>query len=487
MDVLLVNPEFNSRSEIPPIGLEYIAAVLLNRGISVALCDLDAGTGQGGREESRERIRARMETGRPRIVGVSCMSDSFESALDACRTAKEVDPGVLTVMGGVHATIRHDRILRGHSFVDAVVRGEGEIAFSELAGAFLRGGPPSDIAGVSLRRDGRIVHGPAPAPIENLDLLPLPAHGLVDSGNYRTRSISSSRGCVHRCTFCSIRSLQGGGVRERSLSGIMDEIEILVDREAERIMFTDDNFTFRHERVREICAEILRRGLNEEAVFYAEGRIDDFCRRPLMADWMSRAGFRAVYIGAESGSGEILEYYRKGITPDDLVQGVSYCVEQNLTPIVNFILMGPKDTSATIRETIGLARNLFEMGADIAYAEMLVPYPGTPIQEELELNGKFRELDGAFYFEPYGGLDIERTLHLCDLAREIAACVHAEDPLFGQKKIYLELGCLDALLGGRMPREFKELCGREAEGPNREQLYALRGEVIEAIGIVPGS
>lgn len=477
MDVLLVNPEFNTRSEIPPVGLEYIAAVLLNRGIEVSIFDLDEAAGRDGRAD----LDAIIDSGQPRIVGVSCMSDSFESALDVCRSAKGINQDIMTVMGGMHATVRYDRILREYPFVDAVVRGEGEFAFSELAGFFLRGVPLPEIEGVSCRREGRIIHGPARRPFADLDLLPLPAHGLVDGVNYRTRSISSSRGCFHRCSFCSIRALHGAGVRERSISGIMDEIDLLVEREAKSIMFTDDNFTFRPERVREICGEIIRRGFCEEAVFYAEGRIDDFCRRPLMANWMSRAGFRAVYIGAESGSEEILDYYRKGITPEDLVRGVSFCVEQNLTPVVNFILIGPRDTAGTIRESIGLAKNLFKRGAELAYAEMLVPYPGTPVQEELEKNGKFREVKGAFYFEPYGDLDIARTLHMCDLARETAAVVHAGDPLFSRKKAYLELCCLDSLLEGRMPAGFDELYARGSAGPHGEQITALHGEIVEVI------
>ena len=58
---------------------------------------------------------------------------------------------------------------------------------------------------------------------------------------------------------------------------------------------------------------------------------------------------------------------------------MALCVEQNLTPVVSFILFGPMDTAGTIRETLALARRLFECGAEIACTEMLIPYPGTPI------------------------------------------------------------------------------------------------------------
>ena len=59
---------------------------------------------------------------------------------------------------------------------------------------------------------------------------------------------------------------------------------------------------------------------------------------------LSAAGFGALYFGAESGAGKILDYYRKGITPADIERCVALCVEQNLTPVVSFILFGPMDT-----------------------------------------------------------------------------------------------------------------------------------------------
>jgi radical SAM superfamily enzyme YgiQ (UPF0313 family) len=219
-------------------------------------------------------------------------------------------------------------------------------------------------------------------------------------------------------------------------------------------MFTDDNFTFSLKRVREICTWIQRLGLADRVEFYAEGRIDDICRNPIMASVLSNAGFRGLYIGAESGSGEILDYYRKDTSPGDIIQGVTYCIEQNLTPVVNFILFGPRDTIDTMRETIQLARQTFEIGAEIVYAETLVPYPGTPIQEELAADGKFREEQGIYYFKSYNDIDMEWFLRLCNLARTIAASLHADDRFFARKKAYFELGYLDELLCGRIPPQF---------------------------------
>jgi len=453
MNVLLVNPRYNGCSEIPPLGLECLASPLLWEDIDVSILDLDICSAEEGRAALTEIIRRTM----PQIVGVTAMSHSYSSAQEVCRIAKELHSDTLTVMGGIHATALSDEILNKQQDIDVCVRGEGELTFRELVLNFIAGRAFAGIGGINYRDDGVIIHNADRALLKNLKELPKPAHHLIPNEKYRTRSISSSRGCHHKCTFCSIQTQYRQTVRMRDAATVAEEIRALADGGARRIMFTDDNFTFSPNRVREICSWIQRLGLAGKVDFYAEGRIDDICRNPIMASILSDAGFRGLYIGAESGSAEILDYYRKGAGPEDIIRGVAHCIEQNLTPVVNFILFGPRDTIDTMRETIRLARQVFEMGADIVYAETLIPYPGTPIQEELAADGKFREEQGIYYFKSYNKIDMDWFLRLCNLARTIAASLHAEDRFFARKKAYFELGCLDELLCGRIPEGFKNL------------------------------
>ena len=473
MNILLVNPHYNGRSEIPPLGLECLAAPLLENDISVSVLDLDVVTPG----DAKGVLLDRLAELRPGIVGVTSLSNSFPSAMEACRTAKRVNPGILTVMGGMHPTVLADSILKTFPEVDVIVRGEGEKTFLELAGGFLQGHPWDRVTGLSFRNGGKIVHN-EDRPLErDLEIFPIPAHHLVENGRYQTRSLSSSRGCNQQCTFCSIQSMYHRTVRSRNIDSLIEEMGQLIDSGAKRIMFTDDNFTFSMKRVKDLCREMIRRRWNEKAHFYAEGRIDDICRNPVMAQVLSDAGFRGLYIGAESGSRAILDYYRKGIEPDEILRGVGYCVEQNLTPVVNFILFGPKDTFETMGETIALARRIFEQGAEIVYAETLNPYPGTPIGEKLLRDGKYRETEGIYYFESYEGIDYEWVLRLCGLAREAAWLLHHESRYFDTQKACFELTCLGDLLNRRVPQD---LLRRTAQGGD-ERMADLRRRVEETL------
>ncbi len=473
MKVLLVNPRYNGCSEIPPLGLECLAAPLLWEGIDVSILDLDIYSPEEGHDALRDMIRRSS----PQVVGVTAMSHSFRSAQEICEISKNLNPAVLTVMGGMHATVMFDDILRKQDDIDVCVRGEGELSFRELILSFTAGKAFSGIEGISYRDDGKIIHNADRALQKNLNDLSKPAHHLVRNEKYKTRSISSSRGCHHNCTFCSIQAQYRRTVRTRDAVTLAEEIKDLVAGGAKRIMFTDDNFTFSLKRVREICRCIQRLGLAGGVEFYAEGRIDDICQNPIMASVLADAGFRGLYVGAESGSVEVLDYYRKGAGPEDIIRGVVYCIEQNLTPVVNFILFGPSDTIATMRETILLAKRIFEMGAEIVYAETLIPYPGTPIQEALVRDGKFREEQGIYYFKSYHDIDMEWFLRLCNVARAVAGYIHAEDKYLAHKKAYFELGYLDEFLCGRIPARFNDSYGRytggnpEVVSPNVEEIY----------------
>jgi anaerobic magnesium-protoporphyrin IX monomethyl ester cyclase len=460
MNLLLVNPRYNGRSEIPPLSLECLAAPLLTESVEVSILDLDICSEEDGHNTLSDMI-LRLQ---PQILGVTAMSHSFPSAQRVCSTAKKLNQTILTVMGGIHATVMSDKVLREHSYIDVCVRGEGEVTFRELIHSFVSGQALSGIEGISYRESGKITHNRDRALHRNLDELPNPAHYIIRGEKYRTRSISSSRGCHHNCSFCSIQAQYHNTVRVRNAAAIAEEIRTLVENGAMRIMFTDDNFTFSLKRVREICGWIERMGLAGEVEFYAEGRIDDICRSPIMASVLSNTGFKGLYIGAESGSAEILDYYNKGTGPKDIVRGVAQCIEQNLPPVVNFILFGPKDTIGTMKETIRLARQIFEMGAEIVYAETLIPYPGTPIQESLAGDGMFQEQQGVYYYRSYHGIDIEWILRLCNIARTITELLHREDKYFTDKKAYFELGYLDELLSGRMPARFEELYNQHSSG-----------------------
>ena len=149
MKVLLINPPqtFYPGSEQPagnlPIGLMYIAAVLKKAGYTVEILDaFMAATFQKNGETITvgmpfEQIKKEIQNRKPQIVGISGpFTCQIENSVKVSDLTKEVDPSILTVIGGPHVTLVPKEFLEEAKNVDIAVIGEGEYAMLEVAQAF---------------------------------------------------------------------------------------------------------------------------------------------------------------------------------------------------------------------------------------------------------------------------------------------------------------------------------------------------------------
>ena len=188
--------ELNEAGFFPPLGLELVATVVQRYARSLDLVDLRMVPGR-----TQSFLRPQTD-----LVCFSVNWDRDREFLEA--EIRSVPPGILTVIGGRHATEDPDQWLTDFPNVDAVIRGDGEEAMDELC----RHAPLEQIAGLSFRRDGRIHHNPNRALGQVRDDL-YPDRRLrrqtyvftikgARSGT-QVDSISASRGCPNRCTFCS--------------------------------------------------------------------------------------------------------------------------------------------------------------------------------------------------------------------------------------------------------------------------------------------
>lgn len=149
-----------------------------------------------------------MRRQRPQLVGISSFTAGARSALGYAAIAHRY--GAFVALGGYHPSAVPDEVLAS-DVVDAVVRGQGELTLAEL----VRTGSPEQVAGLSYRDDGRIVHNPDRSEVPALDDLPLPLRELRPERfgrrglDYHTDTIYGSRGCRGRCTFCANHLIVG--------------------------------------------------------------------------------------------------------------------------------------------------------------------------------------------------------------------------------------------------------------------------------------
>jgi len=384
---LLQHSPFSSLHQHPPfisLGLGYLAAVLEKNQYEVDVIDCQA------LKLSYEKFKSQISKRQPNIVGVTSTITTYKSALHIAKIAKEVCPKCLTVLGGPHVTFWDEKTLQECASVDIVVRKEGENTMLELAERVEAGKDYYDVLGITCRKDGKIVKNPDRAYIENLDDIPFPARHLWPNEflqKYGIFPLVTSRGCVNWCSFCSEVRMHGRKYRVRSPKNVVDELEFLQNTyAAEHFAFCDATFTVDQDRTEELCEEIRKRKLKIK--WTCETRVDKVTKELLLK--MREAGCIAVWFGVESGSQNVLDTMRKGISVAQTIRAFEWAKEAGLKPVASVILGFPGETKETARESIKLVEKICPN--DVGYT-IATPYAGTPMYDFVKENGWLKITD----------------------------------------------------------------------------------------------
>jgi anaerobic magnesium-protoporphyrin IX monomethyl ester cyclase len=354
----------------------------------------------------------------PDMVGISAMSFQYASARRVALVCKNLNPAILTVLGGYHATLLAEQIAQGPDaeLFDFIVRGEGEATFASLVREIAAGGRGLDriggIRGLSFRRGGRFIHNP-PADLRDLASVRLPDRGsrVLDRSRFmklRFDCVETSRGCTMGCTFCSIRWMYGSSVRFFPLDRVIEDLHRLKASGIRGVFFVDDNITLDVPRLKELCRLIVQEGL--DSLYYViQASVPGIASDPELPALLARASFRWVFLGIESGIARNLAQMRKNGVLAHTRTAVERLRANGICAIGGFIAGNPDDTRADIRDTYRFARDLH---LDHAIVQVLTPYPKTEAREKLLAEGLVTNPDD---FSRYNGfISNVRTRHLSE-------------------------------------------------------------------------
>lgn len=377
MRILLINPFYPiSETPSPPLGLAFLAGALERAGNDVKILDCVVFP------FNRDLLASLLQTFKPHLAGATAVTMTVDHALGVLDQVKAIDPSVTTVIGGPHATFCAAEILQSCEQVDAVACGEGEETIVTMVRALENGTPWERVPGIVFRDGGRIISNALP-PLADLDKLAPPARHLIPLGRYRALgmpvSMTTSRGCPFKCIFCVGRKMVGPRVRYRDPIRVVDEMEGLSTLGFHQINLADDLFTANREHCLAVCDEIIDRGLKVKWTSFA--RVDTVSRQLLAT--MHRAGCTTVSFGVESGSPEMLRRIKKGITLDQVVRAVQFCLDCGIDPHTSFILGLPGETPETLAQTLAFGQRLKAMGVNHGF-HILAPFPGTDVRERVD-------------------------------------------------------------------------------------------------------
>jgi len=376
----------------PPLGLLQLAAVLEAAGIDVDIIDCNAS------EIGWTALGDTIKQLQPNIIGATATTPFFYEALGVMQVTKKVSPDTVTVLGGPHVTFTSEETLRQHPEVDVIVRGEGEQTLLELVRCHEKGDDVSQVKGVAFRHNREVEQTPPQAPV-NVDELPLPAYHLLPMQKYyftilgKFATILSSRGCPHRCTFCSEWRFWGGKWRPRNPKKVVDEIELLNTKyDRESFWFGDDCFNANAKHIQGICSEIMARGL--DISWFYQGRADLVMKHKELLPQMRQSGNLMAQIGVESSTNKELKEFNKDLTVEQVKEAIDLLQKHDIVAQGLQIIGTRRDNADSIAHKVRCMKWL-----DPAFPifTMFTPFPGSDVYEEAKANGWLETLDYSLY------------------------------------------------------------------------------------------
>ena len=399
---------FDQVMKMPNLGLCSLAGSLPSN-IEVKIIDLNL----KNRHISRTITKLVTEF-EPDLVGLSAMSFQYRTASHLARLIKAIRPQCKIAVGGYHATLLHREIGESDdaSFVDFLIRAEGEPIFRSLLERLQSGDDDyNGIPGLSYRKsDGSYSHAD-PAPLLELDNLPLPRREVrvLDHFHYLKRKFDcaeTTRGCTFPCTFCSITRMYGKSFREFPIERVIEDLKILKQRGTYGVFFVDDNITLNVVRMKALCEEIIRNNLNTMD-YMTQATVIGIASDRELSKLMARAGFKFAFLGIESGSKRNLELFKKSTINARTREAVQYLQENGIVVLGGFIIGNPADDAEDVRAVFNYC---LEIGVDHPIVQTLTPYPKTQMRQDLIDMGLVTNADDLTRYN--GFIANVRTEHL---------------------------------------------------------------------------
>lgn len=419
---------------VPPIGLAYVAAQLVQDGHDVSVVDsigeaideyIPFRDDTVYRGLTLEQIVERSPAAD--VFGVSVMfSQDWPLTRILIQKLKERHPHSLIVCGGEHATAESKGSMEGCPELDFIVSGEGEYTMSELLLTLDQKGDLSKVSGIHYRNSsGEVLHTPKRARVKSLDEIPWPAWDLFPLENYlsaghgwgvnrgRSMPMVASRGCPYQCTFCSNPQMWTPRWVVRSVDDVIAEIKFYIEKyQAKNIDFQDLTAIIKKEWIISFCQRLIEENIVITWQLPTGTRSEAIDEE--VAPYLYASGCRNMTYAPESGDLEVLKRIKKKVHLEAILKSTRAAVRAGINVKYNFIFGFPEDTYANIPSTLWFMWRIALVGvSDISIAPFS-PYPGSELFFKLQREGKIpAKLDDAYYMSiPFS--DMSKTVSWCE-------------------------------------------------------------------------
>lgn len=413
--IILFNPRSTSPGKQPlPLSLMALAAVLEGRERWQLV---DGNVVADPVAVISARI-AQLPSAEHALLAVTVMpGPQLTHAVEACRRIKATLPQLPIVWGGYFPT-QHSEIVLRSSYVDFVIRSQGERALLDLIGVLKSGGSLATVPNLSWKERSDVTHNPT-APLTPLDELPDLPYGRIDIAPYiqknylgrRTIAHNSSFGCPFACNFCAVVAMSNRRWIAQSPER-MERVMRHLNRTygVDGVQMHDMDFFISETRTAEFCRRIADIGIS----WWALGRVDTLMQYS-ETTWrlMAKSGLKMLFSGAESGSDAMLAAMNKGgkASTSQTIALAARMKRHGIVPEFSFVLGCPPDPIADLERTFAFIRDIKEVNPSteiILYTYTPVPMAGALFDDARRQGFQFPDTLDAWASPEWQRLSLRR-------------------------------------------------------------------------------
>lgn len=339
----------------------------------------------------------------PDIIGISALfSPSYQSLLDTGVTCRNIFPNSLITAGGGIPTNMSSEILTSCDCFDALFYGEGEKPLLGLITAkdkqeYIKNN--NSLITLEKIKNGVKFHHDF---IQDLDEIPFYDYSILDTEQYglnpaitayasidekqQNFHVMTSRGCTHKCCFCSSHTVHGRTMRYYSIDRVKQDFKRLRDEYgAKTIIFQDDHLMADIPRAFKII-EIIK-DLKLKVVF--QNGLSLYALDRKMLEAIKSAGVNQLLLSVESGSERVLkDIMHKPLSLSIVNRVANDCKELGIYTNVNILIGLPGETKQDIEDARAFLKTI---NANWFLTFCATPLVGSEMFEICEKNNYFKD------------------------------------------------------------------------------------------------
>ncbi len=378
MKILLVG--INSRYTHTNLALRYMRESLLKKGFKVDLKEYTI-------NNEVDYIIGDVDYSEYKYVCFSTYIWNINETEKICEVIKKSKKEITTIFGGPEVTYNKKEYLNRYSYVDYIIKGEGEEVLPSLINAIENNKNLEDIKGIMYRQNGKTFETPGINKIHNLKNIPFPYETEYSRENkkdfFKNKYIyyETTRGCPFSCGFCL--SSRDTGIRALPIERIKKDLDKIYELKPLIIKFVDRTFNYDWKRSKAIMEYIVSKNIAIKVHYEITADIINLEFLEFLKT-LPKSIFQ-FEIGLQSTN----EYTLKEIQRKMDLENIKFVVKElnktkNIHLHIDLIAGLPKED---YKSFISSFNEAYDLGAEKLQLGFLKVLKGTPVHKRKEING----------------------------------------------------------------------------------------------------